>query len=302
VSDAVPIERPHIDAELVRRLVASQFPHWAALSIERLESAGTDNEIYRLGHDMAIRLPKVSWAIEHAKKELRWLPVLAPQLPLAVPVPLAAGEPGEGYPWNWAVCRWLDGDVADPDRLDNLTDAAMSLAGFVRALQQIDPAEGPRSGGHNSYRGVALVTRDSFTRTSIETLSDEIDTDAATMLWNATLALPTWDREPVWLHGDIHAGNLLATRGRLSAVIDFGLMGVGDPAVDLIVAWTLLSGPSRAAFREAVSADEATWLRGRGWAFSIAVVALAYYRHTNPTISAMSRVAIEQTLTDFELG
>ena len=298
--DAVPVERPHIDVALVRRLVASQFPQWTSLPIERFESAGTDNALYRLGVDMVVRLPSVSWAIGHATKEQRWLPVLAPQLPLPVPVPLAAGTPEEGYPWNWTVCRWLDGAAASTDRLDSLVDAAASLAGFVRALQQVDITDGPRSGSHNSYRGVALAKRDSFTRDGIEALRDEIDADAATTLWNATLALPEWDRAPVWVHGDIHAGNLLATDGRLSAVIDFGLMGVGDPAVDLIVAWTLLTGASRAAFRDAVAADEATWFRGRGWAFSVALVALAYYRHTNPAIAAMSRVAIDQTLADFD--
>jgi aminoglycoside phosphotransferase (APT) family kinase protein len=294
-----PEERPHIDAELVRRLVDTQFPRWAGLPIERVESAGTDNEIYRLGAYMAVRLPRVSWATEHATKEQRWLPVLAEHLPLPVPVPLAGGVPGERYPWNWTVCRWLEGEVADATRIANLVEAPTALAGFVRAMQQIDITDGPRSGEHNSNRGVALARRDAFTRDGIESLRDEIKAAAATALWDATLVLPTWDRAPVWLHGDIHAGNLLASHGRISAVIDFGLMGVGDPAVDLIVAWTLFAGPSRTAFRDAVGVDESTWLRGRGWAFSIAIVALAYYRHTNPTISAMSRIAIEETLADF---
>lgn len=283
---------------LVRRLLAGQFPHWADLPIQPVESAGTDNAIYRLGEDMAVRLPRIAWAVGQVEKEERWLPELAPHLPLAIPVPLAKGEPAEGYPWQWAVCPWLKGENATIERIADPRQAAADLAHFVAALQRIDTIGGPPPGRHNSFRGVPLAERDASTRAAIVSLHGTLDTDAVTAAWEAALQAPAWHGPPVWIHGDLQSGNLLAVEGRLTAVIDFGCLGVGDPAGDLIVAWNLLSAETREVFRAGLAVDDATWARGRGWALSQGLIALPYYHSTNPVLAGISRYAISQVLAD----
>jgi aminoglycoside phosphotransferase (APT) family kinase protein len=290
------------DISLVGRLLAGQFPQWAHLPLEPVPSAGTDNALYRLGDDMAVRLPRIHWATEQVDKEHRWLPRLAPLLPLAIPVPLAKGTPGEGYPWHWSVYRWLDGENATPERIADPCQAATELAHFIAALQRIDPAGGPPPGPHNFSRGVPLAMRDPPTRAAIATLHDTLDVGAVTAAWEAALQAPAWRRPPVWIHGDLQSGNLLAVQGRLSAVIDFGGLGVGDPACDLIVAWNLLSGESRDVFRAALPVDEATWARGRGWALSVGLIALPYYQTTNPVLAGIARRAIDEVLADHQRG
>jgi aminoglycoside phosphotransferase (APT) family kinase protein len=281
------------DVSLVRRLLAGQFPQWAGLAVEPVESAGTDNAIYRVGDDLAVRLPRVERVTSQIEKEHRWLPRLAPHLPLAVPVPLALGAPAEGYPWRWSVSPWLEGEIATVERIDDLRRAAADLAEFVNALQRIDPTGGPRSS-----RGEPLARRDRETRAALAALAGKLDTDAVTGAWEAALAAPPWDGPPVWTHGDLYDGNLLARNGRLAAVIDFGVLGVGDPACELIVVWSLFSGESREAFREALAVDDATWARGRGWALSVGLLALPYYETTNPVMVANSLRRIGQVLAD----
>ena len=286
------------DATLVRRLLATQFPQWAELPINPVSSAGTDNALYRLGDEMAVRLPRIAWAVGQVDKEQQWLPRLAPHLPLAIPVPLAKGTPGEGYPWNWSVYRWLEGENGTIEHIAAPHQMAADLAQFVTALQRIDTGSGPPPGSHNSFRGVPLAVRDDSTRAAISALQGIIDTEAATLAWEAALQAPAWDGVPVWIHGDLQSGNLLAVKGRLSAVIDFGCLGVGDPACDLMVAWNLFSAGTRGVFRDSLTVDEATWARGRGWALSVGLIALPYYQHTNPVLAGISRYAIEQVLTD----
>jgi aminoglycoside phosphotransferase (APT) family kinase protein len=235
------VDEVDTDVSLVGRLLAAQFPQWAGLPIEPVPSAGTDNAIYRLGEDMAVRLPRIAWAIGQVEKEQRWLSRLAPHLPLAIPVPLAKGTPGEGYPWHWSVYRWLKGETATIERIADPRQAATELAQFVAALQRIDPTGGPPPGPHNSFRGVPLAMRDTRTRAAIATLHGTLDTDAVTAAWDAALQAPAWDGPPVWIHGDLQSGNLLAVQGRLNAVIDFGCLGVGDPACDVMAAWIFLS-------------------------------------------------------------
>jgi aminoglycoside phosphotransferase (APT) family kinase protein len=191
---------------------------------------------------------------------------------------LAKGIPGENYPWHWSVYRWLEGESAAIERIANPCQAAMELAQFIAALQRIDPASGPPPGVHNSFRGVPLATRDTVTRTAISALRGTVDVAAATSAWDAALQASAWNDAPVWIHGDLQPGNLLAQHGRLSAVIDFGCLGVGDPACDLIVAWNLLSAQSRDVFRTALQVDNATWARGRGWALSIGLITLPTIR------------------------
>jgi aminoglycoside phosphotransferase (APT) family kinase protein len=293
------VDEVDTDSSLVGRLLARQFPQWSDLPIEPVRSAGTDNALYRLGSDKVVRLPRIHGATGQVGKEQRWLPGFAPLLPLAIPVPLAKGTPGEGYPWHWSVYRWLEGETATIERLVDPREAAAELGHFVSALQRIDPAGGPPPGPHNSSRGVPLAARDADTRAAIASLDGMLDTDAVTAAWQADLLSPTWHGAPVWIHGDLSSGNLLAVQGRLTSVIDFGCLGVGDPACDLIVVWNLFSAETRDVFRAALPVDDATWARGRGWALSVALIALPYYQSTNPVLADIARYTISQVLADF---
>ncbi|MEU6773592.1 aminoglycoside phosphotransferase family protein [Streptomyces sp. NPDC046759] len=282
-----------LDAPLVHRLITRRFPQWAALPVRRLASHGTENAIFRLGGDLLVRLPRRPGAAEDLTLEQRWLLRLGPLLPVAVPEPVGTGEPDEGYPWSWSVHRWLDGrnpvagSVREPRRL------AEDLAAFVRALRRIPAQDAPLG-----YRGGPLRDRDEPTRAAVAELGGRIDTGAVTALWEKALRVPEHAGPPVWAHGDLSPGNVLVDGGRLSAVIDFGCAGVGDPAVDLIVAWNLLPASVRGTFREAVGADDAQWARGRGWALSISLIQLPYYWDTNPALAENSRHVITEILTE----
>jgi aminoglycoside phosphotransferase (APT) family kinase protein len=225
----------HIDADLVRRLVAAQFPRWADLSVRPVEAGGWDNRTFHLGPRMTARLPSAAQYALQVEKEHRWLPKLAPLLPLPIPIPLAKGAPADGYPWPWSVYRWLEGETAGVGRIADLRRFATDLAEFLNALGRIDPAGGPPPGRHNFLRGGPLAVYDAETRRAIAALEGRIDTDAAGAVWEAALGAE-WDGSPVWFHGDVASGNLLVEDGRLSAVIDFGTSGVGDPACDLAIA------------------------------------------------------------------
>jgi aminoglycoside phosphotransferase (APT) family kinase protein len=279
------------DAALVRHLLEVQFPHWADLPIEHVPSSGTDNALYRLGDDMVVRLPRIRWATGGVDKDCRWLPELAPLLSVSVPVPLARGEPAEGFPWSWGVYPWLEGEnpapegVSDPSLLHDLAD-------FVTELHGLDLADGPAA-----RRGRPLEVQDKGARAALGELDGMIDVDAATAAWEAALRAPEWPGPLVWVHGDLLPGNLLLRDGRLTAVIDWAGVGVGDPACDLIVAWGVIPRDSRPDFRDAVGADDATWARGRGWALSIGLIALPYYKDTNPGFAAVARHLIREVLT-----
>jgi aminoglycoside phosphotransferase (APT) family kinase protein len=283
-ADEIDVPEP-----LVRQLLEQQFPAWARLPLAPVASYGTDNRLYRLGDSLVVRLPKIDWATGQIALEETLLPRLAPQLPVSVPEIVAVGEPALGYPWRWAVYRWLDGEppAAATCRL------ALDVAAFVLALQAID-TDGGRPG---TGRGGPLALRDAETRAALARLGDEIDVAAARRAWDAALAAPPWDRAPVWLHGDILEGNLLVSGGRLTAVIDWSCAAIGDPAFDYAIAWSLLA-PVRDEFRAATGADDATWARARGLALSQAAIALPYYRDTTPPIAARSRLVIREVLAD----
>lgn len=281
------------DAALVRRLLAGQFPQWAELPIDPVESYGTDHDIYRLGDHLSARLPRIEWATRQAAKEAQWLPKLAPHVPLAVPVQLAMGRPAEGYPYDWSVYEWLPGENAN-GTIHDLEQAAVDLAAFVTALRRVDTTGAhPRPSGS---RGGPLAELDEQVRRSIAQLGDRIDGDAALRSWEESLAAPAWDGEEVWVHGDLLPGNLLVVDGRLSAIIDFGGLNVGDPACDLQPAWNVFAGDSRERFRSELEVDAASWLRGRGWALYQAVSALAYYWDTNPGMIRQASHAVAQVL------
>lgn len=267
------VEKVNIDVPLVRRLVTSQFPQWADLPIKPVEFGGWDNRTFHLGDRMTVRMPSAAPYALEVEKEQAWLPRLAPLLPLPIPTPLGLGVPAEGYPWPWSIYRWIEGEVATRTRIADMGEFASELASFLVALYQVDATDGPLPGLHNFYRGGPLTTYDGETRRAIKTLGDRIDTEAVSEVWEAALA-STWDRPPVWFHGDVAPGNLLVRDGRLSAVIDFGTSGVGDPACDLVIAWTLFEGESRDVFRSTLPFDEGTWARGRGWALWKALITM----------------------------
>ena len=281
------------DILLVQRLLAKQFPSWANLPLVPVSSAGTDNALYRLGHDMVVRLPRIEWAVNYVDNEYRWLPKLASFLPISIPIPLGKGEPAEGYPWPWSVYRWLEGRNPMVGHIPNCDLLISDLAAFIGALHKVDLPGGPLS-----HRGVPLEKQDIQTRKAIRELDGMIDIPTVTAIWEVALQAPQWSNPPVWVHGDLSPGNLLIERGRLSAVIDFGNLGIGDPACDLIIAWNLLPAHTRNSFRAALGVDEATWERGRGWALSNALIALPYYKDTNPVLANNARHVIHEVVEE----
>lgn len=289
--------RAGIDAGLVRRLVKAQFPEWGELAVSPVKVDGWDNRTYRLGDSMTVRLPTAAAYAPAVDKENEWLPRLAPQLPFAVPEVLGKGVPGEGYAFNWSVRRWLEGVTARVDVIDDLPGFATSVAEFIRALQRCDATGGPVAAAHSFYRGAPPVHYDEETRRALAALEGRVDTVGAAAVWEAALA-SSWDGPPVWFHGDIAHGNLLVVDGKLSAVIDFGTSGVGDPACDLVIAWTMFAGDSREAFRSTVDQDAGTWARARGWALWKALIVLADVIDVDPSNAAVNQHVIEQVLAD----
>jgi len=288
----------HTDEALVRRLLHAQFPRWADRSIAPPLVTGTDNAIFRLGEDMSVRLPRIDWAVGQIGKEATWLPRLDPHVPLRVPLPLAVGVPGEGYPYPWAVHPWFEGQAVTWGGLADPVRAAESLAGFTLALQDIDATGGPIPGASGSDRGAPLATLDERIRSCVEQLGGLIDRDRVLAVWDASLDAQVHDGPPVWVHGDLAPGNLIERRGEIDAVIDFGSLNVGDPACDLLPAWNLFRGESREVFRSATRADDAAWRRGRGWGLSFALTALPYYLDTNPGIVETSWHVLREILND----
>ena len=283
----------HTDTELVRRLLAEQFPAWAELPVEPVRFFGTDNAIYRIGDELSVRLPRREHNVLGLRKELHWLPRLAPLVPLAIPAPVAAGEPGEGYPLEWAVYRWLPGDPAYEAPPG---DARPELVALLAAFRAIELPDGPLPGQHNAFRGAPLAPGDEIVRAKIAELGLERE---ALRVWEAALAAGEWQGDPVWLHGDLDGRNLLVTDGRLSGVVDFGTLGIGDPAADVMVAWKMLTAVSREAFRSGLEIDDATWARSRGCTLAQAVNALTYYTHeNNPILVREARAWLAEVLAD----
>lgn len=313
-----------VTADDVRRLVADQFPDLAALPVTPLAEAGTDHRLFLLGDAgngdaLLARMPKIAWAAAQAETDARWLPHLAPRLPLAVPAPVAVGRPDAGYPFAWSVVPWLPGRaVGDPLAGQALGfdahEGARALGGFVRALRSVDPASGPRKEG--TSRGVPLARLDHAVRDALAAIAElqagpsprrgadatPVDVAAATRTWERALAAPS-SSDPVWIHGDLMPGNLLAHDGTLSAVIDWGAVGIGDLAVDLSPAWWLFDGAPRATFLAEATAGlpddvaAAAVERARGWVLVQAAIAIPYYDERWPEFAAASRRRIGALLS-----
>lgn len=278
-----------VDDALARRLVDGQFPDWAGLPLTRVLPAGTDNAIFRLGDDLAVRVPRINGRTQSGAKEHEWLPRIAPLLPLDAHLPVAEGRPTAEFPWYWDVYTWVDGETLSVVDIDPV-QAARDLAAFVRALRAVDPKGAPKG------RGVPLAERDASVRKWLRNLGDDSRLVAE---WERALAVPPWDGPPIWSHGDLDARNWLVRDGRIAAVIDWGAMGVGDPAVDVMVAWKLGTAEARTVFREELGVDDDTWARARGWALSQGVGAIAYYTLENNRVLVLEgRRWIESVLAD----
>lgn len=288
-----------INTFLVRRLIASQFPMWKGLSIDPIATNGWDNRTFHLGKDKLVRLPSAAEYELQVEKEHQWLPKLAPRLPLLIPEPIAMGHPEYGYPWKWSIYRWLEGETAASTDIADLTELAIDLANFLTALYKIDATGGPPPGLHSFYRGGSLSVYDSEMRRSITSLKDRVDTTTTTEVWEAALST-SWENPPVWVHGDISAGNLLVHDGKLSAVIDFGQLAIGDPACDLVINWTLFHGKSREAFQKALPLDKGTWIRARGWTLWKALVVAAGLTNPNNSESKRCWHIIEDVIADYQ--
>ncbi|MER7006216.1 aminoglycoside phosphotransferase family protein [Dactylosporangium sp. NPDC000555] len=297
--DTVPVpDRRLVDPSVVRRLIARQFPQWAHLPVRPVATNGWDNQTFHLGDRMSVRLPTAQEYALAVDKEHRWLPILAPRVPLPISKPLAMGEPGDGFAFHWSVYEWIDGDPAGIDTIGDLTEFADSLAAFLVALRRVDPAGGPEPGLHNWFRGGPLQIYDAQTRRAVEALDGRVPRETVSAVWQSALGAP-WDRRPVWFHGDVALGNLLVRDGALAAVIDFGTCGVGDPACDLAIAWTLLSGTSREAFRARLDVDPMTWTRGRGWALWKALITYAGAPTSDHAAATEAKRVIDEVLTEY---
>jgi aminoglycoside phosphotransferase (APT) family kinase protein len=285
-------------SELVRRLIHRQFPSWADRPVMRVEAAGVDNRMFRLGRDLVVRLPAQPSSVEPLKKEQVWVPRLAPYLPLSVPRLVGAGQPCDDFPWPWSVNTWIEGVPAEQGGIIDWTHLALKLAAFLDALHSIEASEGPSPGPHNFWRGIGLGARDRLTREAIAGLGEQIDGRAALAAWEADASASCWSGGPRWIHGDLHGQNLLHEEGRLCGVIDFGCLGVGDPACDIAAAWRLLPQEVRASFRDAAGVDDDTWRRGRAWALSISLRELCVYRGAAPRLETIAKRTLAEVLRD----
>jgi len=282
-----------IDVELVRRLIADQLPYLAWMPLREVALPGTVNRVFRLGAELCVRLPRTLACAEDLQRELTWLPTLAPRLPLTVPTPMAPGRPSSDYPCRWAVYRWIDGQPYAAEHVADETHAARALAGFVSELRSAAPTQdAPRAGRR------PLLELDEATRSAIDRASPSLDHVAVARAWRACLTAPAFDGPPVWVHTDLLPTNLLVRDRQLAAVLDFGGVGVGDPATDLIAAWAVFGPAGRRAFLAALQPDEGAWQRACSWALHQAVMIVPYYEKSNPAFVAMALQTIEQVLWD----
>jgi aminoglycoside phosphotransferase (APT) family kinase protein len=287
-----------IDSAVVERLLAEQFPRWAGLPVRVVERSGTDNVTFRVGDDLSVRLPRTSRNQGQVEMDLTWMPRLAPYVSLPIPEPLELGQPSEVYPFTWGVYRWLPGAPFAPESVDR-TQAAHDLAGFVRTLREVDTTGAPVPDDDPFSRGTPLAPRDEMFREALDELREHFDTERVLAAWEESLAADTWDGTPRWIHGDLMSGNLLVADGKLSAVIDFATARAADPAGDVLPAWWIFEGESRKAYREALEVDNATWLRARGWALSLVIIAIPYYMGRFPDTLPNGQASVADILTDF---
>ena len=292
----MPPAEIQIDEALVRTLLHAQHPELATLTIVEV-GEGWDNKVFRLGHDLAVRLPRresTALLIEH---EQRWLPEMAARLPLPIPAPVRVGRAGAGYPWPWSVVRWFPGHTALAVPPDDLRPVATALGQFLGALHQPAPPDAP----HNPARSIPLDARTKRLHEHLDQLGDTLNRERVLAVWDRLVVTPRWPGPPMWIHGDVHPGNLVLHDGTLTAVLDFGDLASGDPATDFAVIWMLLPPEHRGALFSAAGrsrenpADEQVWRRARGWALAMGVAVLAHGGEDDP-LAALARRTIEAAL------
>lgn len=287
------VDEVDINPELIKALLLEQFPEFTNHPLQKMHPEGTDNVLYRLGNDKLIRLPRTKSSSLNIEKELTWLPRLGPKLPISIPKILCKGLSNKNYPFPWLICEWLDGINPDQEDMVGKLKVAADLATFVNAMQQIPAKSGP-----NCRRGQPLNTCDKQVLQSIPLLNKLYDTSLLKKLWESAINVPHWKKEPVWIHGDLHAGNLIVKDRILVGIVDWGLAGVGDPACDMMVAWTLLNQQSRKIFHSIIQPDDDSWARGRGWALFLGIVGYPYYRNKNPIFARIAKRALDQVIAD----
>ncbi len=280
-----------VDDDTVRSLLAAQCPAWAGRALSRVPDSGTDNAIYRLGDELGVRLPRIHWAVDQVEKEWRWLGRLAPYLPAPVPVPLLKGDPGHGYPYPWLVYPWVNGTSLDKGTVGSLDRIVLDVAAFVVALREapVDGGPPPRR------RGRPMAPLDREVRWAVGKLDGLVDTGRALRVWEAALEAGPWTEAPVWVHGDLLPGNIVVRDGRLRGVIDWSGAGVGDPACDAMLGWSL-PPVARGTYREAAGFDDATWARARGWVVEQTTLFIPYYTSTLPDAVAQAKQRLHRAI------
>ncbi|HSU80259.1 MAG TPA: aminoglycoside phosphotransferase family protein [Candidatus Angelobacter sp.] len=289
-----------INVDLVAKLIIDQFPEWSDLEISPVKVSGNDNRTFHLGDHMSVRLPSEAAYVAQVEKEQKWLPLLAPHLTLPIPQPLKKGLPSDDYPWPWSINKWLEGETVSHTNVHNLNQFARDLGAFLRELQAIDSSNGPLAGAHNFYRGGSLTVYDNESREAINKNKDTFNKSLLKEIWELALS-SKWESTPVWVHGDIAPGNLLVNDSKLCAVIDFGILGVGDPACDAVMAWTFFDEESRKVFKNVLNMDEETWCRARGWALWKALITYDEFKMSNTALATESFQIINSIVQDYEL-
>ncbi|WP_152395952.1 aminoglycoside phosphotransferase family protein [Paenibacillus guangzhouensis] len=288
----------NIDVSIVARLIEEQFPEWSALEIRPVQVSGHDNRTFHLGEHMSVRLPSAAGYVAQVEKEHRWLPILSKQLSLPISQPVAMGRPNDEYPWPWSINKWLEGEALLLSHVEDLDQLARDLGAFLMELQSVDATEGPPAGVHNFHRGGSLSVYDEDSRTAIANNIETFDAEVLQAIWSQALA-SAWRSEPVWVHGDVAPGNLLVQEGKLCAVIDFGVLGVGDPACDAAMAWTFFDASSREIFKQALYMDEETWDRARGWALWKALITYDGSKDTDKARAEEAYYVIQTVMDEY---
>jgi aminoglycoside phosphotransferase (APT) family kinase protein len=288
-----------LDVSQVATLIQSQFPEYADLPIKPVSPMGWDNLTFHLGDDLLIRMPSAQRYADKVQKEHYWLPRLASHLSLAIPEPIALGKPSAAYPWHWSIYQWIQGQSADSLQLQHAKTLAIALAKFLNELHHAPTNGAPPSGAHNFYRGGDLSVYDSETTSAIAQLKDYVDASAATSVWKRALT-STWDGQALWVHGDLSSGNILINEGKLTAIIDFSGICIGDPSCDLVIAWTYLSKASRTSFKTTLDAtmDAETWARARGWALWKALITLVDIKDKSSKTATVQKKIIQAIIEE----
>lgn len=288
-----------INKEVVEKLINEQFPEWSVMEIKPVKVSGNDNRTFHLGREMSVRLPSSKHYVPQVEKEQKWLPLLAKSLSLPIPRPLAKGKPSYLFPFPWSVNQWLEGESLARNNLQDLNELASDLGAFLKQLQSIDTSGGPMAGEHNFYRGGDLEVYDHESTAAIAFNQDLLNVPLLNEIWRSALD-SKWEKKPVWVHGDVAPGNLLVKDGKLSAVIDFGILGMGDPACDAAMAWTYFDRPSREIFKKALSMDDHTWQRARGWALWKALITFDEHRESNELLAKKAYKTIQVIEREFQ--